>query len=60
MLGATAAGIHGGLAEAMAAMTHVGRVVAPDPAARDFHDRKYRVYRAMIEDQQRYDAIMAS
>jgi FGGY-family pentulose kinase len=58
MLAATAAGTHGSLADAMQAMTGMGRVVAPDPAMRDFHDRKYRVYRRMIEDQLGYDAIM--
>src|SRR5690606_20506664 len=58
MLAATAAGVHGSLAEAMAAMTGAGPVLTPDPAQRAFHDRKYRVYRQMIDDQRRYDAIM--
>lgn len=58
MLAATAAGVHRGVDAAMAAMTGPGRVYAPDPAMRSFHDRKYRVYRRMIEDQLGYDAIM--
>jgi ribulose kinase len=59
MLAATAAGIHDNLTTAMEAMTAMGRVVAPNPAMSDFHDRKYRVYRRMLDDQLGYDAIMA-
>lgn len=58
MLGATASGAHASLDAAMAAMTAPGRVVMPNTAARDFHDRKYRVYRSMIDDQRRYAATM--
>lgn len=58
MLGAAAAGEHASLESAMAAMTGSGAVFEPDPEARPFHDRKYRVYRHMIDDQRRYGALM--
>lgn len=58
MLGASAAELHDSLTDAMRAMTGQGQVVTPDPAAKPFHDRKYRVYRRMIEDQRAYEAIM--
>jgi FGGY-family pentulose kinase len=59
MLGGAAAGTHGSIEAAMQAMTRLGRIVAPDPRAADFHDRKYRVYRRMIDDQRVYRDLMA-
>lgn len=58
MLGAAGANLHASLTDTMGAMTGEGQVVNPDPATKTFHDRKYRVYRRMIEDQRAYDAIM--
>jgi FGGY-family pentulose kinase len=58
MLGAAAAGVHPSLEAAMHAMAPDGDVVMPDAATRSFHDRKYRVYREMIQDQLGYAAIM--
>ena len=40
------------------AMTRLGSIVQPDPAAADFHDRKYRVYPRMIDDQRAYQGLM--
>ena len=60
MLGAAASGTCASLDAAMAAMTRPGRVVLPDPGAASFHDRKYRVYRRMIDDQRSYAAIMST
>lgn len=59
MLGAVACGAHGSLVDAMGAMNEAARVVTPsDEAARDYHDRKYRVFHRMYEDQRAYDALM--
>jgi ribulose kinase len=58
ILGATAAGVHASLEVAMQAMTRLGRIVQPDAATADFHARKYRVYRRMIDDQRVYQSLM--
>jgi len=58
ILGSTAAGVHASLDVAMLAMTRLGRIVQPDPSTAEFHDRKYRVYRRMIDDQRAYRALM--
>lgn len=59
MLGAVAAGLHPGVAAAMAAMSRPGRIVAPDPAARDLHEARYRIHLRMREDQLAYRRIEA-
>ncbi len=59
MLGGAAAGTFSSLPAAMQAMTRLGRVIQPDPRQREFHDRKYRVYRRMIDDQLAYRALMS-
>ena len=59
MLGGAAAGTFGSLPAAMQAMTRLGRVMQPEPRQREFHDRKYRVYRRMIDDQLAYRALMS-
>ncbi|MCB1693243.1 MAG: FGGY-family carbohydrate kinase [Pseudomonadales bacterium] len=58
MLGATAAGEYGSLEEAMTSMARPGHLYEPNPEMAAFHDRKYRVYRRMIDDQRDYDAMM--
>ena len=58
ILGATAAGVHASLEVAMQAMTRLGSIVQPDAATADFHARKYRVYRRMIDDQRAYQSLM--
>jgi FGGY-family pentulose kinase len=59
ILGATAAGAQPSLEAAMRAMTRLGRIVEPNRDEAQFHDRKYRVYRRMIDDQRAYRALMA-
>ncbi len=46
------------LREAMSAMTAPGRIIEPDPAARRYHDAKYRVFGRLHADQLDYRAIM--
>jgi ribulose kinase len=58
MLGAVAAGVHASTGHAMDAMTRLGEIVQPDPRARSFRDRKYAVYRQMIDDQIAYRSMM--
>jgi FGGY-family pentulose kinase len=58
MLGAVAGGAFGDLDQAMARMSGAGETIAPDPRARDFHDRKYRVFREMHDDQMKYRGMM--
>ncbi len=57
MLGATAAGLHPTLPEAMAAMSRSGRVIAPDPRPRAWHEARYRVHQRMRADQLAYRAM---
>lgn len=60
LLGAVAAGAHPDIAAAMAAMTRPGRVIAPaEGALRAYHDRKYRVFLRLYEDQTAYRGIMS-
>jgi ribulose kinase len=59
MLGATAAGLHPSLPEAMDAMSRSGRVIAPDPRARAWHDARYRIHLRMRADQLAYRAMEA-
>ncbi|MCW5695557.1 MAG: FGGY-family carbohydrate kinase [Bauldia sp.] len=58
MLAATASGAHRSLEDAMGAMAGPAERIAPDPDARAFHDRKYRVYRRMQDDFAVYRQIM--
>ena len=57
ILGRVAAGGIG-FEDAMAAMTAPGRVIAPDPRTRGFHDAKYRVFERLHDDQLAYRALM--
>ncbi len=61
MMGAVAAGDYASLLSAMGAMSVAHRVV--EPAGGDvarYHDRKYRVFHRMYEDQVAYGKIMRS
>jgi len=60
VLAATAGGAHGSVRAAMAAMTSVGAETLPDDdgRVRDMHERKYRVFRKMVDDQLEYRRIM--
>ncbi len=60
ILGAVAGGAYGSVQQGMAAMTRAGRVIEPDPTSAAFHDRKYKVFLRMTEDQLAYRALMAS
>jgi FGGY-family pentulose kinase len=57
MLGAAASGVMT-LGEGMSAMSGVSQLVQPSLVDTDFHDRKYRVYRKMIDDLREYEDIM--
>jgi FGGY-family pentulose kinase len=59
VLAAVAAGIFPSVLDAMKGMTEIGRVVKPDHGpVQGYHDRKYRVYRRMYEDQIAYCELM--
>jgi FGGY-family pentulose kinase len=59
MLGAVAGGLHPNISAAMAAMSHAGEVIAPNPGAvRAYHDAKYAVFRRMYHDQVAYGNLM--
>ncbi len=58
ILGAVAGGAHGSVQQGMAAMTRAGRIIEPDPASAAFHERKYKVFLRMTEDQRAYRELM--
>jgi len=60
MLGASAAGAFNSLTQAMAAMSAAGSVIEPSSTLADYHERKYRVFHQLHEDQLRYEAMMDS
>lgn len=61
MMGACAAGIYGDLKTAAAEMAGPAEIVKPDLSDenRAFHERKYRVFLRMVEDQREYGRIMS-
>lgn len=60
MLAAAAADCHADVFTAMRAMTRPGKVFAPRTQTRSFHDRKYRVFLEMHDDQIKYRRMMAA
>ena len=62
VLGATAGGAHGSVAEAMAAMSAIEGAVRPtaDAAVVRYHEKKYTVFLRMSDDQRAYREMMAS
>jgi FGGY-family pentulose kinase len=60
MLGATAAGDHGSLVEAMGQMSAAGEVIEPNRELSRYFDAKFRVFLQLHDDQQQYARIMAS
>ncbi|EAT41239.1 AAEL007088-PA [Aedes aegypti] len=62
MMGACAAGIYADLKTAATEMGGTAEVVKPDmsDANRDYHERKYRVFLKMVEDQRSYEKLMTS
>ncbi|MDE2515473.1 MAG: FGGY-family carbohydrate kinase [Rhodospirillales bacterium] len=59
ILGAVASGVFPCIEAAMAGMSRAGRIIAPDPAMRNFYDAKYAVFQRMHDDQLAYRARMA-
>ena len=60
MLGAVAAGAFADVEHAMAALSGADRIVQPaEGPVREYHDRKYRVFHRMHEDQIAYRRLMA-
>jgi ribulose kinase len=60
MLGATASGLYKNLEAAVEDLSNSCYEVSPDGDSCDFHDRKFKVFMKMLEDQRSYGQIMAS
>ncbi len=60
MLGATASGLYPKLTDAMLAMTGDVSVTMPRAGTAAFHDRKYRIFREMANDQLKYRGMLAT
>lgn len=60
MLAACAAKVFTSLEAASIGMASRCAVVHPNPTLRDYHERKYKVFRQLIEDQLKYKQIMNS
>ena len=59
MLGAVASGAFTSLSDASKAMVKTGETIRPDKKTRTFHDKKYRGFLEMYEDQMKYKAMMS-
>lgn len=60
MLGACAAKFYPSLESASKGMASSCDAVHPNPDILDFHERKYKVFRQMVQDQFKYKHIMHS
>jgi FGGY-family pentulose kinase len=58
MLGAVAAGKFADIPQAMAAMSHPGKEIKPDSSTFEFHAKKFKVYQALYDFQQKIKTIM--
>ncbi|XP_061549455.1 FGGY carbohydrate kinase domain-containing protein isoform X4 [Phycodurus eques] len=58
VLGACASQDHGTIQEAMAKMAKVGKVIEPDCSLRSFYQRKYKVFRRLVDHQREYQDLM--
>ena len=59
ILAAVSAGIHPTISQAMKHMSKPARVIEPQPGAtKQFHDRKYQVFKELYNDQMKYREIM--
>jgi D-ribulokinase len=59
ILGAVASGVYPTVLEAMRAMSGSGRTITPGESdIQSYHEKKYRVYHRMYEDQVAYRALM--
>ncbi len=59
MLAAVAAGKFASVFEAMAAMSPKAETIEPNLKNRDFHERKYEVFKLMYEHHREYREIMS-
>ncbi|KPU77698.1 uncharacterized protein Dana_GF24780, isoform C [Drosophila ananassae] len=57
-LGAAASGHYNSLEKASKAMGGTGQLLKPNPRTLDFHNRKFKVFLQLLEDQRRYRNIM--
>lgn len=58
VLGASASKDFSTIQDAMLSMCGEGTVTEPSKSEAEFHDKKYQVFRKMVEDQKQYRAIM--
>nr|XP_057924304.1 FGGY carbohydrate kinase domain-containing protein isoform X2 [Doryrhamphus excisus] len=58
ILGACASQDHGTIQDAMSKMAKVGKVVHPDYNLLSFYQRKYKVFRRLVDHQREYRALM--
>lgn len=58
MLAACGSKHYGNLEQASKEMGSKSQVVRPTPALLDYHERKYKVFREMLNDQLKYKKIM--
>lgn len=60
ILGACAAGHFPSMTDAIQSMGGQGKVVIPDKHIVEYHNKKYKVFLKMYEDQEQYKRIMKS
>ncbi|XP_077360092.1 FGGY carbohydrate kinase domain-containing protein isoform X1 [Festucalex cinctus] len=60
VLGACASQDHGTIQEAMAKMAKVGKVVEPDHSLQRFYQRKYKVFKCLVDHQREYQSLMGT
>jgi FGGY-family pentulose kinase len=60
LLAAVAAGAYENVTDAMAVMTHSGKVINPDNSTKAYHDAKYLVFKQMYSHQLAYRGIMSN
>ncbi|KAH9496846.1 hypothetical protein Btru_010415 [Bulinus truncatus] len=60
MLGACASGFFPNLEAAMTSMGGVGRVVSANKNVNSFHEKKFKVFLEMVQDQRKYQSIMSA
>lgn len=60
LLGAVAAGDFASIEAAMQALVKPARIIEPSTEAKRYHDRKYRVFQRMYDDQLAYRELMQS
>lgn len=58
VLGASVSKDFSTIQDAMLSMCGEGTVTEPSKSEAEFHDKKYQVFRKMVEDQKQYRAIM--